>query len=65
LQGTENEPSAAQEKTVHHAMKTVGEGIKNMKFNTAIATLMSLVNDFDEMPPSRDDIKALLSLLSN
>ena len=35
-----------------------------MKFNTAIAALMSLVNQFYESKPSRGDIKALLTLLS-
>ena len=35
-----------------------------MKFNTAIAALMSLVNQFYESKPSRGDIKALLALLS-
>ena len=35
-----------------------------MKFNTAIATLMALVNEFYEKAPSRGDIKALLALLS-
>ena len=35
-----------------------------MKFNTAIAAMMSLVNQFYSSKPSRGDIKALLQLLS-
>jgi len=56
--------SAGNERAVHRAIKKVGEDIDNMKFNTAIATLMALVNDFYEKTPSRGDIKALLALLS-
>ena len=35
-----------------------------MKFNTAIAAMMTLMNQFAEHAPSRGDIKALLALLS-
>ncbi len=56
--------SDANESAVHRAIKKVSDDIENMKFNTAIATLMALVNDFYEKAPSRGDIKALLSLLS-
>lgn len=56
--------SAANEPAIHRAIKKVGEDIDNLKFNTAIASLMSLVNGFYETRPSRGDIKALLELLS-
>lgn len=56
--------SKANESEIHKAIKKVGDDIENMKFNTAIATLMSLVNTFYENKPSRGDIKALLTLLS-
>jgi len=56
--------SAANEAAVHRAIKKVGDDIDNMKFNTAIAVLMALVNDFYANAPSRGDIKALLTLLS-
>lgn len=49
---------------INKAIKKVGEDIENMKFNTAIATLMALVNDFYASAPSRGDIKALIALLS-
>ena len=35
-----------------------------MKFNTAIATLMAVVNDFYANGASRGDMKALLLMLS-
>ncbi len=56
--------SQANERAVHKAIKKVGADIESMKFNTAIAALMSLVNDFYASAPSRGDIKALLTLLS-
>ena len=56
--------SAANEKEVHRCIKKVSEDIENMKFNTAIAAMMVLVNKFYESAPSRGDIKALLALLS-
>ncbi len=56
--------SEANEKEVHRAIKKVGEDIENLKFNTAIAAMMSLVNQFYDHAPSRGDIKALLTLLS-
>jgi leucyl-tRNA synthetase len=49
---------------VHRTIKKVSEDIEEMKFNTAIASLMSLVNRFYEHEPSRGDLKALLLLLS-
>ena len=56
--------SAANEKEIHRAIKKVGEDIENLKFNTAIAAMMSLVNQFYDHAPGRGDIKALLTLLS-
>ena len=38
--------SAELEKSIHKTIKKVGEDIEKMKFNTAIAAMMSLVNDF-------------------
>jgi leucyl-tRNA synthetase len=59
-----DEYSREHEKAVHRAIKKVGGDIENVKFNTAIAALMSLVNAFYEKPPSRGDIRALLTLIS-
>ena len=59
-----DEISSAHELAIHRAIKKVGEDIDNLKFNTGIATLMSLVNDFYGKEPSRGDVKVLLTLLS-
>jgi len=56
--------SAANEKEIHRTIKKVSDDIEKMKFNTAIAALMSLVNQFGANKPSRGDIKALLLMLS-
>ena len=44
--------------------KGLADDIEAMKFNTAIATLMALVNDFYANGASRGDMKALLLMLS-
>ncbi|MCL1828929.1 MAG: leucine--tRNA ligase [Oscillospiraceae bacterium] len=56
--------SPANERDVHRTVKKVSEDIESLKFNTAIAALMSLVNRFYENAPASDDIKTLLTLLS-
>jgi len=55
--------SEKNETVIHRTIKKVGEDIEAMKFNTAIAALMSMVNDFSENGVSRGDIKVLLTLL--
>ena len=59
-----DEYSKANESAIHKAIKKVSEDIEAMKFNTAIATLMALVNDFYANGASRGDMKALLLMLS-
>ena len=56
--------SEVHEKAIHRAIKKVGGDIDNLKFNTAIATLMALINDFYDKTPTRGDVKVLLTLLS-
>ena len=56
--------SPANEAAVHRTIKKVGEDIEAMKFNTAIAAMMALVNDFYQNGASRGDMKMLLMLLS-
>jgi len=56
--------SAANEAAVHKTIKKVSDDIEAMKFNTAIAALMSLINDFYANGASRGDMKALLLMLS-
>ena len=56
--------SSANEAAVHRTIKKVSDDIEEMKFNTAIAAMMSLVNQFYDTKPSRGDMKILLMLLS-
>ncbi len=56
--------SKENEKEIHRAIQKVSSDIDEMKFNTAIAQLMSLVNQFYSKKPSRGDIRVLLQLLS-
>ena len=56
--------SPANEAAVHKAIKKVSEDIEAMKFNTAIAALMALVNDFYANGASRGEMKALILMLS-
>ena len=58
------EYTPANEPSIHKAIKKVSDDIEAMKFNTAIATMMSLVNDFYANGVSKGDMKALLVMLS-
>ncbi|MCD8322496.1 MAG: leucine--tRNA ligase [Oscillospiraceae bacterium] len=59
-----DELTAANEGAIHRTIKKVSEDIEEMKFNTAIAAMMTLVNQFYDTKPSRGDMKQLLLLLS-
>lgn len=56
--------SQENEAAIHKAIKKVSDDIEAMKFNTAIAALMALVNDFYANGVTKGDMKALLLLLS-
>ena len=58
------EVSPENEQAVHRAIKKVSDDIEAMKFNTAIAALMSLVNDFYAKGATRGDYRQLLLMLS-
>jgi leucyl-tRNA synthetase len=58
------EYTPANESAIHKAIRKVSDDIEAMKFNTAIAALMALVNDFTANGCSKGDIKALLLMLS-
>ena len=64
LCGREEGYSPANESAIHKAIKKVSEDIEAMKFNTGIAALMALVNDFYANGCSRGDLRALLLMLS-
>ena len=56
--------SKENEASIHRTIKKVGDDIDAMKFNTAIAAMMSLVNEFYDRGLNRADFKLLLSMLS-
>ena len=58
------EYSAANEGAIHKAIKKVSDDIEAMKFNTAIAALMALVNDFYANGLTKGDLRTLLLMLS-
>ena len=60
-----NEYSAKFEKMMHRAIKKVSYDIEDMKFNTAISTLMTMVNEFYKVKAiNRAEFKTLLQLLN-
>lgn len=52
----------ANETIIHKTIKKVGEDIENLKNNTAIAALMSLVNQFYDKGVNRAEYETLLKL---
>ena len=60
-----DEISIENEKMIHKTIKKVTEDIEGIKYNTAISTLMTLVNSFnDTNVVSRKDYRILLQLLN-
>ena len=60
---SETEISKKNEIAINKAIKKVGEDIDTLKANTAIATLMSLVNNFNAGGCNKAELKVLLTLL--
>ena len=59
------EYSAELEKNIHKTIKKVTEDYERMKFNTGIAALMSLVNDFYKAGKvTKGEFKTLITLLN-
>lgn len=57
--------SAELEATVHRTIKKVSEDIEGLKFNTAIAAMMSLVNEiYAKKSVTKGELKTLLQLLN-
>ena len=56
--------SKDNEALLHKTIKKVSEDIENMKFNTAIAALMTLTNQFYDKGVNRAEFQTLLQLLS-
>jgi leucyl-tRNA synthetase len=64
LEGS-GDTDAEQKKNVHAAIKKVGEDYERMKFNTAIASMMALVNEFYAKGKlTKDELHTLLLLLA-
>ena len=59
-----DEYSKELEASMHKLIKKVSEDIENMKFNTAIAAMMTLVGEMQKNGCSKGDMKALLVMLS-
>ena len=56
--------SADNEALLHKTIKKVGDDIENMKFNTAIAALMTLTNQFYDKGVNQAEFHTMLQLLS-
>ncbi len=56
--------SAKNEAIIHKTIKKVTEDIDNLKMNTAIAALMTMVNEFYAKGLTKGDLEQLLLLLS-
>ena len=56
--------SAQHEVLMNKTIKKVGEDIENLKANTAIAALMSMVNEFYDKGVNKAEYKTLLTLVS-
>ena len=59
-----DEVSAKNEVTVNKTIKKVGTDIDSLKMNTAIAALMTMVNEFYDKGLTKGDFEVLLKLLS-
>jgi leucyl-tRNA synthetase len=61
----ENEISKDLETSIHKTIKKVSHDYEDMKFNTAIAALMSLLNDFNKKDKiTKQDFKIFIQLLN-
>ena len=56
--------SKDNEALIHKTIKKVSDDIENMKFNTAIAALMTLTNQFYDKGVNKAEFKTLLQMLS-
>ena len=59
-----NGSTPALESAFHRTVKKVSEDIENMKFNTAIAAMMTLINQiYDAKTVTLDEVKTLIKIL--
>jgi leucyl-tRNA synthetase len=57
-------PEPAVEKAIHRALKQVGDDIEGLRFNTAIAALMTLMNEVEGKPLTRGQAELLTLMLA-
>ncbi|MBM7561035.1 leucine--tRNA ligase [Fusibacter tunisiensis] len=61
----DNQYSKTLETTIHKTIKKVSEDFESLKFNTAIAAMMSLLNDFKKQSQiTKKDLETFLILLN-
>ncbi len=58
------EISKKNEASIHRTIKKVGDDVDQLKMNTAIAALMTLVNEFYSNGLTKGDLEVLIQLLS-
>ncbi len=56
--------SQSNEGAMHKTIKKVGDDIENLKFNTAIAAMMTLLNQFDKNGINSAEFKTFITLLN-
>jgi leucyl-tRNA synthetase len=54
----------AVEKAIHRALKQVGDDIEGLRFNTAIAALMTMMNEVEGKPLTRGQAELLVLMLA-
>ena len=57
------EYTSANEASIHKCIKKVADDIESMKFNTAIAAMMTAVNELTANGVTKGDMKTLIQLL--
>jgi leucyl-tRNA synthetase len=60
-----NEYSNNLESSIHKTIKKVGNDIENMKFNTAVSSLMTLLNEYEKLDNiTKADLRVFVMLLN-
>jgi len=57
-------PEPAVEKALHRALKQVGDDIEGLRFNTAIAAMMSMMNEVEGKPLTRGQAETLALMVA-
>ena len=57
-------PSASLQTLLHKTIKKITEDIESMSFNTAISSMMVLINEMEKNEVSKNDFKMFLQILA-